>query len=119
MKGFTTKSYDGIIINGLILIETEVFHDNRGFFLEAWNKRKFKTLISKDIEFVQDNFSQSQKGVLRGLHYQEEPNEQGKLVRCIHGEIFDVAVDIRKDSKTYGKYFSQIKSLIPVYPKLP
>ena len=92
------------------LIEPDVFEDERGFFYESFNQQKFNEAIGKDITFVQDNHSKSTKGVLRGLHYQEKPFEQGKLVRVISGEVFDVAVDIRKDSPTYGQWLSEILS---------
>ncbi|MDC0552981.1 dTDP-4-dehydrorhamnose 3,5-epimerase [Methylophilaceae bacterium] len=92
------------------LIEPEVFEDERGYFFESFNQKKFNEAISQDITFVQDNQSKSKKGVLRGLHYQEEPFAQGKLVRAIKGEIFDVAVDIRKDSSTYGQWVGEILS---------
>lgn len=90
-------------IEGLYVIEPTVFEDNRGFFMETYNKKDFKE-IGIDTEFVQDNQSKSIKGVLRGLHFQKE-YPQAKLVRVIKGEVYDVAVDLRKDSKTYGKYY--------------
>ena len=90
-------------IEGLIIVEPKVFGDNRGFFAETYKKSEFvKNGI--DVEFVQDNHSKSSKGVLRGLHYQNVPYTQAKLVRCTNGKILDVAVDIRKNSKTFGKY---------------
>ena len=92
------------------LIEPDVFEDDRGFFYESFNQQKFNEAIGKNITFVQDNHSKSSKGVLRGLHYQDEPSAQGKLVRVIRGEVFDVAVDIRKDSTTYGQWVSEILS---------
>ncbi|MBV2168836.1 MAG: dTDP-4-dehydrorhamnose 3,5-epimerase [Bdellovibrio sp.] len=91
-------------IKGLKLIKLKAFHDDRGFFTERFNLEKFKEL-GLPAEFVQDNFSRSKYGVLRGLHYQTDP-AQGKLVTCLNGEIFDVAVDIRKDSPTYGQHVS-------------
>ena len=90
-------------IEGLYVIEPTVFEDNRGFFMETYNKKDFEE-IGIDTEFVQDNQSKSIKGVLRGLHFQKE-YPQAKLVRVIKGEVYDVAVDLRKDSKTYGKYY--------------
>jgi dTDP-4-dehydrorhamnose 3,5-epimerase len=90
-------------IKGLYIIEPKVFGDNRGFFMESWNKRDFEE-IGLNMEFVQDNHSKSRKGVLRGLHFQTK-NSQGKLVRCIKGKVYDVAVDLRKGSKTFGEYF--------------
>ena len=88
------------------LIEPDVFEDERGFFYESFNQQKFNEAIGQEITFVQDNHSKSSQGVLRGLHYQKAPYEQGKLVRVITGEVFDVAVDIRKDSPTYGQWVS-------------
>ena len=90
-------------IEGLYVIEPTIFEDNRGFFMETYNKKDFEE-IGIDTEFVQDNQSKSIKGVLRGLHFQKE-YPQAKLVRVIKGEVYDVAVDLRKDSKTYGKYY--------------
>ncbi|MDZ9563019.1 dTDP-4-dehydrorhamnose 3,5-epimerase, partial [Escherichia coli] len=75
-----------------------------GFFFESFNQKVFEEAVGRKVEFVQDNHSKSSKGVLRGLHYQLEPYAQGKLVRCVVGEVFDVAVDIRKSSSTFGKW---------------
>lgn len=95
--------FEKLELEGVILVKPKVFGDNRGFFLESYKKSEFiKNGI--ECEFVQDNHSKSEKGVLRGLHYQLEPKAQAKLVRCSKGKIFDVAVDIRKNSKTYGKW---------------
>ena len=86
------------------IIEPAVFGDERGFFMETWQQKKFEELVTgKPTQFVQDNHSKSKKGILRGLHYQTE-NTQGKLVRVVSGEVFDVAVDIRKDSSTFGQW---------------
>ncbi|ELB2850616.1 dTDP-4-dehydrorhamnose 3,5-epimerase, partial [Vibrio alginolyticus] len=86
------------------IIEPTVFGDERGFFMETWQQKKFEDLVTgKPTQFVQDNHSKSKKGILRGLHYQTE-NTQGKLVRVISGEVFDVAVDIRRDSSTFGQW---------------
>jgi len=86
------------------IIESAVFGDERGFFMETWSQKKFEELVTgKPTTFVQDNHSKSKKGILRGLHYQTE-NTQGKLVRVVSGEVFDVAVDIRKDSPTFGQW---------------
>ena len=95
-------------IDGLYVIEPTVFEDNRGFFMETYNKNDFCE-IGIENEFVQDNQSKSCKGVLRGLHYQIN-YPQAKLVRVIKGEVYDVAVDLRKDSKTYGKYYGVLLS---------
>ena len=97
------------------LIEPDVFEDERGFFYESFNQQKFNKAIGQDITFVQDNHSKSKKGVLRGLHYQEEPYAQAKLLRVISGEVFDVAVDIRKYSETYGQWVGQILSATNKY----
>lgn len=90
-------------IDGVVLIKPKVFGDNRGFFLESYKKSDFK-LNGIDVEFSQDNHSKSTAHVLRGLHYQAKPYGQAKLVRCSKGRIFDVAVDLRKDSPTFGQY---------------
>lgn len=90
-------------IEGLYIIEPAVFGDERGYFTETYNKRDLKE-IGLDVEFVQDNQSMSKKGVLRGLHFQKR-FPQGKLVRVISGVVFDVAVDLRKGSKTFGKWY--------------
>lgn len=95
-------------IKGLYVIEPTVFGDSRGYFVETYNKQDM-TEKGLDMEFVQDNQSMSTKGVLRGLHYQKK-YPQGKLVRVISGEVFDVAVDLRKDSETYGKWHGEILS---------
>lgn len=97
MKAQTTP------ISGLLVIESRVFRDDRGFFLERFREDKFQALGVNE-RFVQDNHSRSSPGVLRGLHYQTNP-QQGKLVTAIRGRIWDVAVDLRKGSATYGKYF--------------
>ena len=97
-------------IPDVILFEPKVFGDERGFFYESFNQQTFNQLTGLNIQFVQDNHSKSQKGVLRGLHYQLPPKAQGKLVRVVQGEVFDVAVDIRKDSPTFGKWVSAILS---------
>jgi dTDP-4-dehydrorhamnose 3,5-epimerase len=92
------------------IIEPTVFGDERGFFMETWNQQKFEELVTgKEIRFVQDNHSKSKQGILRGLHYQAE-NTQGKLVRVVSGEVFDVAVDIRKDSPTFGQWVGELLS---------
>ena len=92
-------------IKGLLVIQPKIFEDDRGHFFESWNKKSYQN-INLDLCFVQDNQSLSQKGVLRGLHFQNPPFAQGKLVRVIKGAVLDVAVDIRKNSSTYGKYYS-------------
>ena len=101
---------NNIVIRGPILLKPKIFGDERGFFFESWNKKNlyevFKNNDQKEAIFVQDNHSKSTKGVLRGLHYQRNPIPQGKLVRCLKGEIFDVAVDIRQKSETYGLWVS-------------
>ena len=92
-------------ISDVYIIEPSVFGDNRGYFLESFNLEKFEENIYP-IKFVQDNESKSSKGVLRGLHFQKPPFEQAKLVRCIEGRVLDVAVDVRKESPTYGKHLA-------------
>ena len=95
-------------IKDLFIIEPEVFGDNRGYFMESYNKNTFLKL-GLDYDFVQDNQSKSKKGVLRGLHFQKK-YPQAKLVRVIEGEVFDVAVDLRKNSPTFGKWFGVLLS---------
>ncbi|HCC06240.1 TPA: dTDP-4-dehydrorhamnose 3,5-epimerase [Candidatus Nomurabacteria bacterium] len=90
---------------GLFIVELKAFFDERGYFMESYNENFYKTLGISD-NFVQDNISVSKKGVVRGLHFQSTPHAQGKLVSVLRGKVFDVAVDIRKDSPTFGKYFS-------------
>ena len=104
---FTCKSLKnnfGKLVNGPLVLIPQVFHDERGFFLESWNVNQFCNLVGEEISFVQDNHSRSIRGALRGLHYQLPPFPQGKLVRCINGKIFDVAVDLRINSDTYGTW---------------
>lgn len=91
-------------IEDLLIIEPQLYKDERGFFYESYNKKKLDKNINT--EFVQDNESKSFKGVIRGLHYQRPPHTQTKLVRCVNGNILDIAVDLRKNSKTYGSFFS-------------
>ncbi|WP_288255131.1 dTDP-4-dehydrorhamnose 3,5-epimerase [uncultured Hydrogenophaga sp.] len=91
-------------IPGVLILEPRVFGDERGFFLESFNQRAFNEATGLDLQFVQDNHSRSAKGVLRGLHYQVAPHAQGKLVRVVRGSVFDVAVDIRPGSATFGKW---------------
>jgi dTDP-4-dehydrorhamnose 3,5-epimerase len=91
-------------IPDVLILEPKVFGDARGFFFESYNENDFKQATGLDVKFVQDNHSRSSKGVLRGLHYQLPPHAQGKLVRCVRGAVFDVAVDIRKSSPTFGKW---------------
>lgn len=88
----------------VLIFEPKVFGDDRGFFMESFNQKVFEEVVGRKIEFVQDNHSKSTKGVLRGLHYQLPPFAQAKLVRCVVGEVFDVAVDIRKNSDTFGQW---------------
>lgn len=96
-------------IPDVLIIEPKVFGDERGFFYESFNERQFSELTSLDIRFVQHNHSRSSGGVLRGLHYQiQQP--QGKLVRVVAGEVYDVAVDIRRSSPTFGKFFGTLLS---------
>lgn len=94
------------------IIEPTVFEDERGFFFESFNHKQFEEAIGCKVTFVQDNHSKSVKDVLRGLHYQMPPHAQGKLVRVVQGEVFDVAVDIRKSSPTYGYWVGEILSAV-------
>ena len=102
------KTKKGIEMNGPILLKSKIFRDERGFFYESWNEHSWEGILKNYNQtykyFVQDNHSKSIKGVLRGLHFQKDPFPQGKLIRCIIGEIFDVAVDIRKNSSTFGDW---------------
>jgi dTDP-4-dehydrorhamnose 3,5-epimerase len=91
-------------IPDVLIIEPKVFGDSRGFFYESFNQQAFNQATGLDLQFVQDNHSRSTKGVLRGLHYQLPPHAQGKLVRCTRGAVWDVAVDIRKSSTTFGQW---------------
>ena len=91
-------------IADVLVIEPKVFGDERGFFLESFNQRTFNDAVGTEVQFVQDNHSRSARGVLRGLHFQRPPHAQGKLVRVTQGSVFDVAVDIRKDSPTFGRW---------------
>ncbi len=91
-------------ISDVLIFEPKVFGDERGFFFESFNQKLFEEAVGYPVTFVQDNHSKSSKGVLRGLHYQLPPHAQGKLVRCVAGEVFDVAVDIRKSSPTFGHW---------------
>ena len=104
MKVIETK------IPGLLIIEPRVFGDERGFFFESYNEKAFNEATGIAPRFVQDNHSKSVKGVLRGLHYQLPPRAQGKLVRVVQGEVFDVAVDIRQGSPTYGQWVGEVLS---------
>jgi dTDP-4-dehydrorhamnose 3,5-epimerase len=97
-------------VDDVLVLEPRVFGDARGFFYESFNRQAFETATGLSVDFVQDNHSKSAQGVLRGLHFQLAPHAQGKLVRVIQGEVFDVAVDIRKDSPTYGKWHGEILS---------
>ena len=95
---------------GPILLEPQVFGDHRGCFFESFNQQAFDQAIGQSVAFVQDNYSESKQGVLRGLHYQVPPAAQGKLVRVVQGEVFDVAADLRRDSPTFGQHVSQLLS---------
>lgn len=98
------------MLNGVCILEPNVFRDYRGYFLESFNQSVFNDLVGVNALFVQDNHSRSVQGVLRGLHYQVRPEEQGKLVSVINGEVLDVVVDIRRSSSTFGKWISVILS---------
>lgn len=95
------------ILPGVLVVKPRIFKDERGFFLESWNQREFDQAVGREVRFVQDNHSRSKRGVLRGLHYQVAPAAQAKLVTVMQGKIFDVAVDIRPDSETYGRWIGE------------
>jgi len=97
------------VIPDVLLVEPKVFGDARGFFFESYNAKQLDAAVGRKLEFVQDNHSMSAKGVLRGLHYQL-PHPQGKLVRVVRGEVFDVAVDLRRDSPTFGRWAGETLS---------
>ena len=102
------SSNKGNILDGVFIIKPTVHEDDRGFFYESWNQKLFNKAVGEEVKFLQDNHSSSNAGVLRGLHYQIEPKPQGKLVRCVSGSVFDVAVDIRKSSPTFGEWASVV-----------
>ena len=111
MRAERLQSPQGHTLQGPLLLTPRMFGDGRGFFFESWNQRLFAELLAADGQpqpppFVQDNHSRSSQGVLRGLHYQLHPHAQGKLVRCVVGEIFDVVVDLRRSSATFGQWCS-------------
>jgi dTDP-4-dehydrorhamnose 3,5-epimerase len=104
-KGLDLMKATRTLLEGVLILEARVFGDERGFFMETFNQKAFDDAVGNAVCFVQDNHSRSAKGVLRGLHYQLPPHAQGKLVRVAHGSVFDVAVDIRKGSPSYGQWF--------------
>lgn len=106
-EALTTAS--GVALQGPLLLTPRVFGDERGFFFESWNQQAFNAAAGETC-FVQDNHSRSSRGVLRGLHYQLPPHPQGKLVRCVLGEIFDVVVDIRSGSASFGQWVGAVLS---------
>ena len=108
MEYLNINSNMGKLIKGPLIIKPKIFLDNRGYFFESWNHSEFNKIISREVDFIQDNHSESKFGVLRGLHYQLKPKAQAKLVRCTKGEVFDVFVDMRKDSDTYSEWSSVI-----------
>jgi dTDP-4-dehydrorhamnose 3,5-epimerase len=103
MQAEQLRTAEGAVLEGPLLLTPRVFGDDRGFFFESWNQNSFNAAAGPTA-FVQDNHSRSVRGVLRGLHYQLPPHPQGKLVRCLVGEIFDVAVDIRRGSPSFGRW---------------
>ena len=105
MQKITLKTNKNNLLDGVALIKPEIFSDQRGFFYESWNSVNFNETIARK-NFCQDNHSQSLRGVLRGIHYQLNPFAQGKLIRCTKGMIFDVAIDLRKNSPTYKEWIS-------------
>lgn len=92
-------------LEGLLILEPRIFNDDRGYFFESFNANTFKTVTGQNIDFVQDNQARSTINVLRGLHYQNAPHAQTKLIRALEGAIWDVVVDLRKDSPTYGRWY--------------
>ncbi|MCX5937628.1 MAG: dTDP-4-dehydrorhamnose 3,5-epimerase [Cyanobium sp. LacPavin_0920_WC12_MAG_62_9] len=114
MQAETLTTAAGVPLQGPLLLTPRVFGDDRGFFFESWNQQVFAAACEAHSQtapaFVQDNHSRSSRGVLRGLHYQLPPHPQGKLVRCVIGEIFDVAVDIRRSSPTFGQWVGAVLS---------
>lgn len=97
-------------IRDVLILEPKVYGDERGFFFESYNEKAFRKATGLELDFVQDNHSKSTKNVLRGLHYQIAPRAQGKLIRVVSGAVFDVAVDLRRDSRTYGRWIWQFLS---------
>ena len=93
-------------IPGAVIIQPDIYPDARGYFCETWTQRRFNAEVAPDVIFVQDNESRSQKGVIRGLHFQKPPFAQAKLVRCITGRVLDIAVDLRKGSPAFGKHIA-------------
>lgn len=108
MQAEALKTGAGAVLEGPLLLTPKVFGDERGFFFESWNQPVFAAALQEHgqqaLPFVQDNHSRSSQGVLRGLHWQLPPHPQGKLVRCVLGEIFDVAVDLRRSSSSFGQW---------------
>ena len=105
MKIELLYSNKGNILQGPLLLKPSIFKDQRGYFFESWNQNVFNKYVGKQVSFVQDNHSSSKKGVVRGMHFQTSPYQQSKLVRCLAGSIFDVIVDIRTTSKTFGECY--------------
>ena len=105
MDIFEIESQNSNYINGPLLIKPKIYNDERGYFFESWNNRIFNKSVLREINFVQDNHSKSDLGVLRGMHYQIFPKPQAKLVRCTKGSIFDVIVDLRKNSNTFKEWY--------------
>jgi dTDP-4-dehydrorhamnose 3,5-epimerase len=99
-----TMQVETTAIDGVLVLQPKVFGDARGFFLESFNQNAFDAAVGRHVDFVQDNHSRSARGVLRGLHFQKGPKAQGKLVRVTAGTVFDVAVDIRRDSPSFGRW---------------
>ena len=116
MRIDSLKTKKDTLILGPKILTPNLIHDDRGYFLESWNKKNFDNFLKSEINFKQENISFSKKGVLRGLHFQIKPFPQGKLIRCLSGSIYDVVVDIRKDSNTFAKWGSLI--LTPKNEKL-
>ena len=104
-------------LDGLVVLKPTVFKDNRGYFMESYNQKNINKLLG-NVNFVQDNESESSRGVLRGLHFQKPPYTQAKLVRCLKGSVLDVVLDFRKDSKTYGIFETIVHSQMKIKKQL-
>lgn len=114
MRAELLQGASGQVLQGPLLLSPQLHHDGRGFLFESWNRLRWQQLLAshgqEPVDFVQDNHSRSCRGVLRGLHWQKQPHAQAKLVRCVVGEIFDVAVDLRRGSPTFGQWISTVLS---------
>ena len=110
MKIKELRTIDNLLLEDVLVFTPNIYKDDRGLFFESWNQNIFNNLVSQNISFVQDNHSISKKGVIRGMHYQLPISQQGKLVRCTSGKVFDAVIDIRENSSTFGKWGGEILS---------